>query len=246
MNLEMNRVFKQQPMSTKQQQAKAPPEIRHVVSFLRSGSAGMKVRVGALNGKRIDYFKGSYFHFVSHPPNLHSPKRQIRNQSPSLSRLCKTQIRPQGSIRIRSTSLIAFYSTVCVLSSRRTRWPLGNLFFFAKTPLHNPGSSIHSDGLLCLVLRRFAVDYVCRWLAHGSPNSRRSDVSVVAPYHEIRRLVSEYRYAWFDRIVFCDRHSTVDILYFDGYCRKSRHLDISKAFCGCWVCKCFCTVFTVP
>jgi translocation protein SEC62 len=47
-------------MTTIEQQAKAPPEIRNVVSFLRSGSAGMKVRVGALNGKRIDYFKGSY------------------------------------------------------------------------------------------------------------------------------------------------------------------------------------------
>jgi translocation protein SEC62 len=45
-----------------EQQAKAPPEIRNVVSFLRSGSAGMKVRVGALNGKRIDYFKGSTIH----------------------------------------------------------------------------------------------------------------------------------------------------------------------------------------
>jgi len=41
-----------------EQQAKAPPEIRNVVAFLRSGNAGMKVRVGALNGKRIDYFKG--------------------------------------------------------------------------------------------------------------------------------------------------------------------------------------------
>jgi translocation protein SEC62 len=45
-------------MSTGDSQAKAPPEIRNVVSFLRSGKAGMKIRVGALNGKRIDYFKG--------------------------------------------------------------------------------------------------------------------------------------------------------------------------------------------
>ena len=41
-----------------EQQAKAPPEIRKVVSFLRSGNAGVKIRVGALNGKRLDYFKG--------------------------------------------------------------------------------------------------------------------------------------------------------------------------------------------
>ena len=38
---------------------KAPPEIKKVAQFLRGGSAGMKVRVGALNGKRLDYFKGA-------------------------------------------------------------------------------------------------------------------------------------------------------------------------------------------
>nr|GAT52945.1 translocation protein [Mycena chlorophos] len=41
-----------------EQQAKATPEIRKVAVFLRSGKAGIKVRVGALNGKRFDYFKG--------------------------------------------------------------------------------------------------------------------------------------------------------------------------------------------
>jgi len=41
-----------------EQQAKAPPDLRKVAMFLRSGSAGIKVRVGALNGKRFDYFKG--------------------------------------------------------------------------------------------------------------------------------------------------------------------------------------------
>jgi len=42
-----------------EQQLKAPPEIKKVADFLRSGSAGLKIRVGALNGKRVDYFKGS-------------------------------------------------------------------------------------------------------------------------------------------------------------------------------------------
>jgi len=37
---------------------KAPPEIKKVAQFLRGGSAGVKIRVGALNGKRLDYFKG--------------------------------------------------------------------------------------------------------------------------------------------------------------------------------------------
>jgi len=43
-------------------QAKAPPDIRSVVQFLRSSKSGMKIRVGALNGKRIDYFKGMSFY----------------------------------------------------------------------------------------------------------------------------------------------------------------------------------------
>ncbi|GBE83882.1 Translocation protein [Sparassis crispa] len=41
-----------------EQQARAPQDIRNVVDFLRSSKAGMKVRVGVLNGKRLDYFKG--------------------------------------------------------------------------------------------------------------------------------------------------------------------------------------------
>jgi len=45
-------------MSTAEQQKKAPQEIRNVVNFLRSSKAGLKNRVGVLNGKRVDYFKG--------------------------------------------------------------------------------------------------------------------------------------------------------------------------------------------
>lgn len=41
-----------------EQQSKAPQDVRNVVNFLRSSSAGMKIRVGVLNGKRVDYFKG--------------------------------------------------------------------------------------------------------------------------------------------------------------------------------------------
>ncbi|KZT71893.1 translocation protein [Daedalea quercina L-15889] len=41
-----------------EQQAKAPQGLRNVVNYLRSSKAGMKIRVGILNGKRIDYFKG--------------------------------------------------------------------------------------------------------------------------------------------------------------------------------------------
>ncbi len=45
-------------MSTIEQQHNAPQEMRNVVNFLRSGKAGVKIRVGVLNGKRVDYFKG--------------------------------------------------------------------------------------------------------------------------------------------------------------------------------------------
>jgi len=40
------------------QQVRAPPDARNVAQFLRSSKSGMKIRVGALNGKRVDYFKG--------------------------------------------------------------------------------------------------------------------------------------------------------------------------------------------
>jgi len=42
-------------------QAKAPPEIQKAAQFLRGASSGLKVRVGAVNGKRLDYFKGALF-----------------------------------------------------------------------------------------------------------------------------------------------------------------------------------------
>jgi len=45
-------------MSTIEQQAKASPEIRNLITFLRSSKSGIKNRTGALNGKRVDYFKG--------------------------------------------------------------------------------------------------------------------------------------------------------------------------------------------
>ena len=36
----------------------APPEIKSLVDFLR-GKNGPKVRTGILNGKRVEYFKGT-------------------------------------------------------------------------------------------------------------------------------------------------------------------------------------------
>ncbi|TFK72139.1 translocation protein [Pluteus cervinus] len=41
-----------------QRQMQAPLEIKKVAQFLRSGSAGLKIHAGAINGKRFPYFKG--------------------------------------------------------------------------------------------------------------------------------------------------------------------------------------------
>jgi len=45
-------------MSTTEQQNRASPEIRSLISHLRSSKSGIKNRTGVLNGKRVDYFKG--------------------------------------------------------------------------------------------------------------------------------------------------------------------------------------------
>jgi hypothetical protein len=73
-----------------EQQQKAPADIRNVAQFLRSGSSGIKVRVGALNGKRLDYFKGTYTSLDPAPKTASSDTsyRQISCQSPSLPCLC--------------------------------------------------------------------------------------------------------------------------------------------------------------
>jgi len=60
-----------------EQQLKAPPEIKNVAQFLRST---LKARVGALNGKRLDYFKGK-----SAVKALQSPAYQKLKDVPSVT-----------------------------------------------------------------------------------------------------------------------------------------------------------------
>src|SRR5438477_6708436 len=70
-------------MSTAELQQRAPPDVRNAVQFLRSGKSEMKVRVGALNGKRLDYFKGALATLVCSPPlslTASSPHRAQANQ----------------------------------------------------------------------------------------------------------------------------------------------------------------------
>lgn len=45
-----------------EQQKNAPKEIRAVANFLRSSKSGMKTRIGVVNGKRVDYFRGPSIH----------------------------------------------------------------------------------------------------------------------------------------------------------------------------------------
>lgn len=68
-----------------EQQIKAPPEIKKVAQFLRGGSAGVKVRVGALNGKRLDYFKGKQPSIHTHRPlrsAFHPPDQLTHPRKP--------------------------------------------------------------------------------------------------------------------------------------------------------------------
>lgn len=56
-NVEQRRT--RQRRITMEPQTKATQEMRNVADFLRSSKSGMKTRVGVLNGKRVDYFKGA-------------------------------------------------------------------------------------------------------------------------------------------------------------------------------------------
>lgn len=60
-------------------QASAPQDIRNVVNFLRSSKAGIKIKVGALNGKRTDYFRGAS---PPRAPRTWQPRSQPAQASP--------------------------------------------------------------------------------------------------------------------------------------------------------------------
>jgi hypothetical protein len=71
-----------------EQQQKAPAEIKKIADFLRSGGAGLKIRVGALNGKRVDYFKGAFTVLSKRESELtmsHGNFREISSESPAFS-----------------------------------------------------------------------------------------------------------------------------------------------------------------
>jgi translocation protein SEC62 len=84
-------------MSTSEQQQRAPQEIRNVMNFLRSSKAGLKNRVGVLNGKRVDYFKGM-MPLLSHsiPPPM---------------RLCNAVLWPLGRSAVKALLSPAYAKT---------------------------------------------------------------------------------------------------------------------------------------
>jgi hypothetical protein len=94
-------------MSTTEQQQGAPQEMRNVVNFLRSSKAGLKIRVGVLNGKRVDYFKGGSP--LAMLPRVHlcdaafMAARQVRREGIVVAGVCQDQEYPQNHVGIRST-----------------------------------------------------------------------------------------------------------------------------------------------
>ena len=82
-----------------EQQQKAPAEIKKIADFLRSGGAGLKIRVGALNGKRVDYFKGAFTVSSGRGSGLNRTyeiHRQVSSESSALTRLRQAQGRTKG------------------------------------------------------------------------------------------------------------------------------------------------------
>ncbi|KAJ2985993.1 hypothetical protein NUW54_g9945 [Trametes sanguinea] len=112
------RKFTNKPRSTfaMEQQAKAPQDIRNVVNFLRSSGAGMKIRVGVLNGKRVDYFKGKGAVKALLSPAYQKPQetsqRSTTSKKPSSS---FSPPPPPHSSRSLRLSFLAKARTTCAL-----------------------------------------------------------------------------------------------------------------------------------
>ena len=79
-----------------EQQAKAPGDIKKVADFLRGA---MRARVGALNGKRVDYFKGK-----SAVKALLSPAYQKKKGVPTVSN-DEEGSKQRASVRVDSHSV---------------------------------------------------------------------------------------------------------------------------------------------
>lgn len=104
-----------------EQQQKAPAEIRNVAQFLRSGSSGIKVRVGALNGKRLDYFKGTYTaqgpapngrQFLTPLPGKSAVKALLSPAYAKLKNVPKVTSETEATTILSAVNAFAFYLRV--------------------------------------------------------------------------------------------------------------------------------------
>lgn len=224
-------------------QAKAPPETRNVLQFLRSSKSGMKIRVGALNGKRVDYFKGiSCFGFFFSATDLTATvittttTRQIRSKSPPLAWLCKSKKRTQSHYGSRGRGPPAVINTIRFLPPRRP-WRT-HRFIYIPAPRHCcSATTICPRRVLCMALRRFSMDYVCWRTFDGRAYAWCRDVPVVAPSDAFGRVVPEYCHVGFARRILWARDHTVDILHNHRSHSKPWNLDLPSTIRRRWCCE---------
>ena len=148
-------------MSTNEQQQKAPQDIRNVVNFLRSSKAGLKNRVGVLNGKRADYFKGM-MRFLSHsiPPPMC---------------LCNAVLWPLGRSAVKALLSPAYAktkNTPKITSEEEAHNLLHNIIpftFFLRVDRGQPvGSASSPKSLQINQIQLFKPDEYYAWFYEGS------------------------------------------------------------------------------
>ena len=148
-------------MSTNEQQQKASQEIRNVVNFLRSSKAGLKNRVGVLNGKRVDYFKGKIrFLSLSIPPPI---------------RLCNAVSWPSGRSAVKALLSPAYAktkNTPKITSEEEAHNLLHNTIpftFFLRVDRGQPvGSASSPKSLQINQMQLFKPDEYYAWFYEGS------------------------------------------------------------------------------
>ncbi|KAF8493362.1 translocation protein [Russula emetica] len=147
-------------MSTNEQQQKAPQETRNVVNFLRSSKAGLKNRVGVLNGKRVDYFKGMMRLSPSIPPPM---------------RFCNAVLWPLGRSAVKALLSPAYAktkNTPKITSEEEAHNLLHNIIpftFFLRVDRGQPvGSASSPKSLQINQMQLFKPDEYYAWFYEGS------------------------------------------------------------------------------
>jgi translocation protein SEC62 len=148
-------------MSTHEQQLKASQEIRNAVNFLRSSKAGLKNRVGVLNGKRVDYFKGMM--------------RLLSPSMPLLMRLCNAALLSLGRSAVKALLSPAYAktkNTPKITSEEEAINLLHNVipftFFLRVDRGHPVGSTSSPKSLQINQVQMFKPDEYYAWFYEGS------------------------------------------------------------------------------